>query len=105
MLHARERSSVQLSRGCYQRGHSKMKLLADPAKQVLNAENVPLERAKSTVPNVAHATLCQQESNGAGCKQTAGCRQFVSPFPPLRERADARIGQIPAVHARRHPCG
>ena len=41
MLHARERSSVQLSRGCYQRGHSKMKLLADPGKQVLNAENVP----------------------------------------------------------------
>ena len=37
MLHARERSSVQLFRSCYQRGHSKMKLLADPAKQVLKA--------------------------------------------------------------------
>jgi hypothetical protein len=37
MLHARERSSVQLSRGSYQCCHSKMKLLADPAKQVLNA--------------------------------------------------------------------
>ena len=35
MLHPRERSSVQLFRSCYQRGHSKMKLLADPAKQVL----------------------------------------------------------------------
>jgi len=29
MLHARERSSVQLFRSCYQRGHSKMKLLAE----------------------------------------------------------------------------
>jgi len=37
MPHGRERGSVQLSRGCYQRCHSKMKLLADPAKQVLNA--------------------------------------------------------------------
>src|SRR6266550_6435211 len=68
-------------------------------------QNVSLERAKSTVPNVAHATLCQQELNGARYKQTAGCRQFVSLFPPLRERADARIRQIPDVHARQHPCG
>jgi len=37
MLHAREGSSVQLFRNCHQRCHSKMKLLADPAKQVLNA--------------------------------------------------------------------
>src|SRR5213082_285103 len=43
-------------------------------------QNVPMERAKSTVPNVAHATLCQQELNGAGYKQTAGCRQFASLF-------------------------
>src|ERR1700674_3640081 len=49
-------------------------------------QNVSLER-EDNGSNVAHATLCQQESNGAGCKQTAGCRQFVSPFPRLRERA------------------